>query len=1117
MSDAGQTRLRRVQVINWGTFSGARSFDVPRSGLLLTGPSGAGKSSLLDAMAAVLVQPARVRFNVAAQGAEVGDQERNLVTYVLGAYKRETDEQTGEVGTAFARKGPTWSAIGLTFDDGAGTITTLIRCLHLRAGSTDTRDLASMYVLAPEAVDLLTLQPFVTNGIENRRLQNAQPNWEVFSGQSYSGFANKFRRRLGMVSEQAQLLLHKTQSAKNLRSLDELFRNFMLDHPGTFELSKQTVEQFDELSLAHAAVVDARRQIEVLSPLRQWGEQWAGNEASLARLAAQQEQLETFLLQDQLRDADAKLAQAEPRLARFAAELAAAEKAWAAAHEQQETARQAVAGAGGDRLAVLDERAKGLAEELERRTHRRATATQIAADLGLELPTGQAEFDGFNNRLAELVAQTVQDKREQATQTYEANARLAQARGREREAAEALEALRRHRSNLDPRLLEARELLASRLQISPDTLPFVGEQLQVRADQQDWTGAIERVLAGFARTLIVPEQYYLAAAEIVDAAYLRTRLVYEKVPALSAGSELTPTGPKSLIGKLELAAGVHHDWLADRLAARYDYACVDQATEFGRWDRAVTRAGQIKHSATRHEKDDRSQVGDRSRWVLGFNTEAKEAELGRVLADAQREVQQAEAAANEVEDEREALVQRQERIRQLASLEWVDIAVDEVRADLAEIDRQRDQLRAQNAGLAALEVALSEATQRVGEAEQQRRELATQHDRAAEAVAALRTSQNQLAERLRVAPPLLDEIAAELDELRVRLAPAPGRLEIALRDELNRDARVREKTASTLRNRITGQMTEYRREWPGQAADWASEIEYLAEYLTRLTDLADDRLPEFESRFFELLQRQARNNISQLAMQIKAARREIRNRVDEVNRSLLMTQFAPGSHLQIKVDDRRLPEVAAFLETLNQITSGSVYDVLTDDSPESRQAAEQRFDLMRTLLDRLGSDDPADRAWREKCLDTRQHVQFQAVVQDVDGRQLDVFTGSGGRSGGERQKLVTFCLAAALRYQLAPEGQIVPSYALVVIDEAFDKADHAFTQAGLEVFRTFGFQLLLATPMKMLQTIEGYVGGVVMVTNESGQGSKLQQLIFEVEEPTPPEPPVRVVEQEALL
>ena len=119
---------------------------------------------------------------------------------------------------------------------------------------------------------------------------------------------------------------------------------------------------------------------------------------------------------------------------------------------------------------------------------------------------------------------------------------------------------------------------------------------------------------------------------------------------------------------------------------------------------------------------------------------------------------------------------------------------------------------------------------------------------------------------------------------------------------------------------------------------------------------------------------------------------------------------------------------------------------------------------------------------------------------DADGVQLDVFTGSGGRSGGERQKLVTFCLAAALRFPLAPPGRTGPTYALLVIDEAFDKADHTFTQAGLEVFRSFGFHLLLATPMKMLQTIDDYVGGVVMVTNDSGRRSQVQELPFEADD-----------------
>ena len=42
-----QHRLARIQVYNWGTFSGHHDLTVPRGGLLLTGPSGSGKSTLV--------------------------------------------------------------------------------------------------------------------------------------------------------------------------------------------------------------------------------------------------------------------------------------------------------------------------------------------------------------------------------------------------------------------------------------------------------------------------------------------------------------------------------------------------------------------------------------------------------------------------------------------------------------------------------------------------------------------------------------------------------------------------------------------------------------------------------------------------------------------------------------------------------------------------------------------------------------------------------------------------------------------------------------------------------------------------------------------------------------
>jgi len=207
--------------------------------------------------------------------------------------------------------------------------------------------------------------------------------------------------------------------------------------------------------------------------------------------------------------------------------------------------------------------------------------------------------------------------------------------------------------------------------------------------------------------------------------------------------------------------------------------------------------------------------------------------------------------------------------------------------------------------------------------------------------------------------------------------------------------------------------------------------------------------------------------------------------------------------------------VTEFLRALAEITSGSLEDALGSGlGAEERGRAEARFVQMRDLIRRLSSTEPDDVRWRTHCLDTRLHVQFLAEVRDTDGRAVDWFLGAAGLSGGERQKLVTFCLAAALRYQLARDGAALPNYGLVVLDEAFDKTDPAFTRAGLDVFRTFGFQLLLATPLKMLQTLEDYVGGAAVVLNEAGSGSHVELMLFdEAAAQVAPQPP----EQEALL
>ncbi|WP_302050485.1 SbcC/MukB-like Walker B domain-containing protein, partial [Xanthomonas axonopodis] len=95
--------------------------------------------------------------------------------------------------------------------------------------------------------------------------------------------------------------------------------------------------------------------------------------------------------------------------------------------------------------------------------------------------------------------------------------------------------------------------------------------------------------------------------------------------------------------------------------------------------------------------------------------------------------------------------------------------------------------------------------------------------------------------------------------------------------------------------------------------------------------------------------------------------------------------------------------------------------------------------------------------------------------------QVEIYRSGAGKSGGQRQKLATTCLAAALRYQLGGEDGELPRYCAVVLDEAFDKADNEFTALAMNIFENFGFQMVVATPLKSVMTLEPFIGGACFV------------------------------------
>ena len=170
-----QFRLLRIQAYNWGTFDGRVDVSVAHAGYLFVGPSGSGKSTLLDAHAALLTPPRWVDFNVAAREAERHGKDRNLMTYVRGAWAQQTSEG-GEHVAQYLRAGTTWSAIAETYENARGEVVVLAQVLWVRGNSSAASDVRKLYLVLRRAFDLRELEFFAKSDFDVRRFKAELPD-----------------------------------------------------------------------------------------------------------------------------------------------------------------------------------------------------------------------------------------------------------------------------------------------------------------------------------------------------------------------------------------------------------------------------------------------------------------------------------------------------------------------------------------------------------------------------------------------------------------------------------------------------------------------------------------------------------------------------------------------------------------------------------------------------------------------------------------------------------------------------------------------------------------------------------------------------------------------------
>jgi len=1091
-------RLESFELLNWGTFD-RRVWRLTARGenTLLTGDIGSGKSTLVDAIATLLVPPQRLAYNKAA-GANA--RERNLRSYILGHFKSERSEAGLSAKAVALRDHNSYSVILGTFkNEGFGQHHTLAQVFWVKDQQGQP---SRFYLIANRPLDIAhDFAGFGSDIGDLRKRLKQSPGVELFD--TFNAYAATFRRLFGIDNEQAMELFNQTVSLKSVGNLTDFVREHMLEAFDGDERIQALIHHFDDLNRAHLAVLKAKAQVAALVPIVEDCARFDELSAEREALRVAREALKAWFARHKLELLDKRLAKLVSEGERLAARIRTVEERRSQLQADRDGLKQAISANGGDRIErlALDIRAAG--EERDRRRVRLERYGNPARELGLPVPKDADDFARNRGELASLGEALASREAELQNERTEQELSFRDCRKEHEEISRELDSLRRRRSNITEAQVAIRERLCASLGLPADRLPFAGELLRVRSSDGAWEGAAERLLRGFALSLLVPEEFYPQVAGWVDDNQLKGRLVYFRVRPLTDAPNLE-LHPNSLVHKIEIKqGGPSGSWIERELARRFDYACCQSMEQFHRERQALTRNGQTKGSGERHEKDDRNRLDDRSRYVLGWSNEAKIKAFEAQAASLEARMRGSASAIADLQSEQVALRDKSACVSQLEGFgDWIEIdwqplslRVAGLEAEKQALESAGDQLRSLAASLGRVE---SELKTNEAALVDDRSEAARTDERREQA-GALRQSSAELVEQgltewAAAAYPRLDALAAEFGSLENLSIESCDNRERDLRDALQDRLDAEEKKLGRLREKISTAMQSYRNDWPLDTREVDASLEAAGSYRDMLSQLRADDLPRFERAFKELLNENTIREVANYQSQLNRERQSIKERIERINQSLTQIDYNPGRYIVLENQSSPDGEIQDFLADLRACTEGS----LTGSGEE--QYSEAKFLQVKRIIERLQGREgysEIDRRWTQKVSDVRQYFVFSASERwREDDVEYEHYTDSGGKSGGQKEKLAYTVLAASLAYQFGLEWGAVKSrsFRFVMIDEAFGRGSDESARYGLELFKRLNLQLLVITPLQKIHIIEPFVAAVGFVYNEDGSDSKLRNL-----------------------
>ena len=1086
-SSAHGYHLQTLHLYNWGAFAGRHQASIDAANTAIIGPTGSGKTTLIDALMTLLC--AHPRYNLASTGGHESD--RDLVSYVRGA---SGPGHAGDDSDHLARNGACTSAIAARLvrgEDGKDEEAVLIGAiLWFDGSSSSVGDMKRRWFFAQGAgheLDMWLEEHHSGGARALGRLEKNTDGLQIFT--SKSAYLARLQRFFE-VGPNAFTLLNRAAGLKQLNSIDEIFRELVLDDQSAFDDALKVAASFDELAAIHTELELAHRQYLALLPLRDMARQEAQQQQRLTELRTLQAALPHWFASQGLRLWQQRSAGVHAQRAQLQGQIDQAHSTLKHARADEQARLEDYLRTGGGDIELLQSSIASQQQLLRQRQSAHTDYEKLARNLALAWPADTALDAAL---LATHQAQAGAALQQLDAQQAARNAAAEEAVARERNAhAELVQLQAEHQavqqrpgSNVPTPFQQFRAALAEQLQLAPEALPFAAELIEVRKDQQDWRGAIERAIGSHRLRILVPPQAMHYALDWLNQRHnrLHVRLLEVQDSATASTASAAAFLADGFCRKLTLKPHVYQHALR-QLLADLDRHCVDSADALRHTPHAMTQQGLMSGRALHFDKQDQRRIDQD--WMTGFDNRDRLAQLAQQITQAQVKwtaLEQEKKAAQSVL----ALAATQQRLwHSLQALSFDTLDVADTQAQLQRLQDKLAALLNPQSDTAQAKALWESARHLSDQADEARRALEQQHAALQVEHRSAEKKQADCVARLAALPvnaPTLDDKRAQswpggLPKLDCDQLDAQER---AARDALDVRLGKQGSQLSSLRNDLVRQMARAQKEDRGALTDQTEDLAALPHYLERLRVLEEEALPDKRQRFQDYLNTASEQGVNTLLNGIEAQVADITERIDDLNQTLQRVDFQAGCYLQLAPQTVQHQSLQTLQKTMNQLRT----ERLRDD------AGQGHYQALRAMVELLREHATNRRTKAAQALlDARYRLQFAVhVVDRASGQILERRTGSQGGSGGEKEIIASYVLTASLSYALCPPGRSHPLFGSIVLDEAFSKSSQAVAARIIQALREFGLHALFVTPNKEMRLLRNHTRSAVLVHRRGRQAS----------------------------